>query len=280
MSTETTNTSQRHGTDWENLIKTAWMFDGACNHYRSGTAIQDIERRFDHRFGLDTAVKAMSVRCDWIGMADATRFCEMDFHRRLIVGIWEQVEDDRKEFNRVHEMILTKGVHRILMRDLTSVQVLRYHNIIAKRGPGKKAADAARADRDIIKEELKGRHHPALRFDFKIDDYEQRRLQVSLSLSRLTSLMEGMEDYEGKGGDTQPLHVIHDKRFCQYPIPIPLLSSPRIITAREKEMIVFEDMLFECEEQHAPKRMGSGDRLPVRRDQMDIDLQRKLFGDV
>lgn len=280
MGTETTNTSQQHGTDWENLVKTTWMFDGACNHYRSGVARHDIERRFDRRFGLDTAVKAMSARSDSIGMADGPRFFEMAIHRRLLVGQWEQVDEERKEFTQVHEFIITKAVHRELVRDITASQVLRYHNTIASRGEGETAANAARADRDLILQEVEGRHHPALRFDFKIDNHKQRRLQICLSLSRLIDLMKDMEDYAGLNGETQPLHVLHDERFCQYPLPIPILSPPRIIVPKAKqEKADNENTLFDCAEQRAPAGMISAGRTPVRRDsRMDEDLQRKLFG--
>ena len=281
MGNGTTNTSQQHGTDWENLVKTAWMFDGACNHHRSGVARHDIERRFDRRFGLDTAVKAMSARSDSIGMADAPRFFEMAIHRRLLVGQWEQVDEDRKEFVRVHEFILTKAVHRELIRDITASQVLRYHNMIANRGEGPTAADAARGDKNLILEEVKGRHHPALRFDFKIDRHKQRRLQVSLSLSGLIDLVKDMDDYVGLDRETQPLHVLHDERFCQYPLPIAILSPPRVIVpkAAKQEKADNENTLFDCAEQRAPAGMVTAGRSPVRRDsRMDEDLQKELFG--
>lgn len=281
MGNGTTNTSQQHGTDWENLVKTSWMFDGACNHHRSGVARHDIERRFDRRFGLDTAVKAMSAGSDSIGMADGPRFFEMAIHRRLLVGQWEQVDEDRKEFVRVHEFILTKGVHRELVRDITASQVLRYHNTIANRGEGEKAANAARADRDLILQEVEGRHHPALRFDFKIDRHKQRRLQVCLSLSGLIDLVKDMDDYVGLHRETQPLHVLHDERFCQYPLPIPILSPPRVIVPKavKQDKADNENTLFDCAEQRPPAGMVTAGRSPVRRDsRMDEDLQKELFG--
>lgn len=281
------NTSQQHGTDFENLVKTAHMFPGACNAHRSGVAIHDIEGKFDPLLGLDTSIKAVGNGV--IGLADAPRFYEINIHRRFVIGEWEQEDEETKIFRRLHQLIMPLGILREARGDLSPAEVLDFHMRIASFPPGALAAKAARAEAEWIKQEIAGRHG-IVRFDFKIDDFKQRRLQLSVAVADMIAAVAGKPDYVGTNG-SMPLHTVHDRSFCQYPLPLRLLSPRRRIDASGRDDAGCEEVggtLFEIAPQVASKparRTAAARRTPVRRDErtrdngrMDLDLQRQLFG--
>lgn len=281
---QTGNTSQRHGTDFENLVKTAHMFPGACNAHRSGVSVHDIEGRHDPVLGLDTSVKATGNGV--VPLADGPRFYEINVVRRFIVGEWEQVDERIKLFRRIHHLITPLGALNAMRGDLTAAEVLDFHMRIASFPEGPEAANAARAEAEWIKKAIEGRHG-SVRFDFKIDDHKQRRLQLTIGLGDMIAALAGRPDYMA-GGHVQPLYTVHDREFCQYPLPIALISPRRRIetTPRAAEEIA-QDKLFDLPASPAPTRgpaRSAARRTPVRQDQraaangMDRDLQEVLFG--
>jgi len=283
--TQPKNTSQKHGNDFENLMKTAHMFNGACNISRSGVAINDIEGKCDLKFGLITSVKVVK-RGSWIGLADATRFFEINSPRRFIIGEWEQAEEEAKEFDLIHELIAPLSLIKKMRGSLRADQVRDFHMRIAECPYGKAGAITARAIRDEILASIKGLTG-ILRFDFKIDDYQERRLQLSVKLEDLIALTKDKGEYCANGYN-QKFYTLHEKRFCQYPLPITILSPQRLIVPRQQPLTVSKpEMLFDAPEQvETPSRAinPAARRAPVRRDDveaskgMDKDLQDKLFG--
>lgn len=284
---ENGNTSQQHGTDVENLMKTAHMFPGACDAHRLRNAIHDIEGKFDPKFGLDTSIKA--VGNGTIGLADATRFYEINIPRRYLVVDWKQINEEEKQLERVHEFIFPLSVLKEIRGNLTAVEVLDYHKRIAAYPAGKDAAAIARSEADWIKKAIAGRHG-IVTLDFKIDDYEQRRLQLTVRTKALIEIAEGKPDYEANG-HRQPLYTLHEGRFCQYRLPFPILSTKRRIDPAERDRTPDDPqtgVLFElpATTDFQPSHISAAARrTPVRQDErakaaegMDRDLQIRLFG--
>lgn len=276
------NTSQQHGTDFENLMKTTHIFSNACNASRSGVAVHDIEGRHDRRFHLDTSVKAIGGGT--IYLADGPRFYEINTPRRYLIGEWVQVNETLKHFVRIHELIVPYRLHKKACGDITAAEVLDYHNRIAGYPGGKEAANAARAERDWINGAIEGRRG-IVHFDFKIDNHTQRRLQLSVSLKEFIDLVRNEPDYE-TGQYSQPLYTLHEEAFCQYPLPIALYSPGRTIvnsTPQQREEDDVNAQLFPIEEVTSSLVQGGAPmkRTPNRRDdqeKMDPETQRLLFG--
>jgi len=278
------NTSQRHGIDFENLIKSSWMFDGACDAFRLRNGIIDIEGKHDKVFHLNTSVKAVH-QGGWIGLADATRFYDIQVPWRFIIGEWIQISPTQKTFIAVHEFILTPAILKVIRGSILADDVEKWHLTIASYPDGIEGAVGAREEKKKIFEAIKGNHHKVLRFDFKIGNVEERRLQLSLNLKGLIKLIAEItkdgSEYECRGS-SQPYYVQHKDFFCQYPIPFDLRSPERRIIkttnapSTEMEGTLFEDLpLVE-----APKIKMT--KSPRRRDQrrnvLDKDLNDALFG--
>lgn len=284
------NTSQQHGIDFENLIRTTHMFPNACNVARASNDINDIEAKHDKKFGLITSVKAVKKN-GWVGLADAARFYEINIPRRFIVGEWVQANEDEKHFEKIHEFIVPYSVIKQMRGDLTAAEVLDFHKRIAECSEGVAGAKVARAIRDEILQAIKG-HTGIMRFDFKIDDFKQRRLQLSVRLSDLIAAVSGKVDYCANG-HSQPLHTVHDTKFCQYKLPFIILSPGRKIVSvageelyeNEEDVFLFDDAPLLEAPTSSFKRMTAR-KVPQRQDElrtlkkegMDKDLQRALFG--
>ena len=284
------NTSQQHGIDVENIIKTTWKFPGACNGHRTGNAVHDIERRYDPVFGLDTSIKTTGNGS--IPLADATRFYEINVPRRLMSVDWEKIDEETKDLVRIHEFILTMSLLRKVRGDLTATEVLDYHKRIASYPVGPEAAAAARAEAVWIKKEIKERHG-ILTFHFKIDEYDQRRLQLTVPTAELIALAEQEPDYVACG-NSQAAYVLHKDRLCQYKLPFTLISPPRRIDLSKKQAMqatkseTQHETLFEITESsdYRPTASRTAARRTVHRQDertkghggMDLDLQERLFG--
>lgn len=285
--TDASNTSQQHGTDFDNLMKTAHIFPGACNVNRSGNAIHDIEGSLDPVFSLATSIKATGNGT--IGLADAARFYEISIHRRFLVGEWTQINERKKIFTKIHEFILPLGVLKRIRGDLSPTEVLDFHKRIASYPAGPKAAKAARGEAQWIKTEIAGRHGK-VSFDFKIDDNKQRRLQLSISIQDMIDAVENEPEYV-RGNQRQALHVLHDEEFCQYVLPIAILSPKRIMKPAGQSLMdgpANIDELFgilpETEGKPVDHKLATTRRMPRRQDeQAGADIfeepsQNNLFG--
>ena len=219
------NTSQQHGIDFDNLIKTTHLFPGACNVYRAGNSVHDIEGELDPVYGIATSIKTTGNGT--IGLADAARFYEINIHHRFIIGEWTQINERKKLFTKIHDIILPLRILNKLRGELTVDQVLDFHKRIAAYPKGKNAAETARAEAKWIKKEIAGKHGKVC-FEFKIDDDKQRRLQLSIKLQDMIDAVKNEPLYVS-GKNSRPLHIMHDEEFCQYVLPIPILSTTRII---------------------------------------------------
>lgn len=198
---------------------------------------------------------------------------------------------DEKHFEKIHEFIVPYSVIKQMRGDLTAAEVLDFHKRIAECSEGVAGAKVARAIRDEILQAIKG-HTGIMRFDFKIDDFKQRRLQLSVRLSDLIAAVSGKVDYCANG-HSQLLHTVHDTKFCQYKLPFIILSPGRkIVTVAGEELYENEEDVFLFDDApllEAPtssfKRVTVR-KVPQRQDKlrilnkkgMDKDLQRALFG--
>lgn len=238
---QSANTSQRHGIEFEDQMRVSRMFSGTIRVEIDGRGTFDIPAACDLTLHLPTSVKTSGN--DWIGLADAARFCAIDRPWRLLYSRWLQCQaagQQYKSYAEVHELIIPLGAMKRIIGELDEATVLAWHNDVASFVPGPEGAAAARARADEIKEEAaKPGRCGMLRLDFKIDNNGQRRLQFSIQFSRLVELMAEL-DAKGSyrtGSHVQSHHVIHRDWFHQMKLPIELRSPPRHIdrTVREPE---------------------------------------------
>ncbi len=258
---ENENTSQQHGIDFENLIKASHNFAGACNAARSGIAVHDIEARFDRKFGIATSVKVTGSNN--IGLADAARFYDINIHRRFIIGEWIQQNSKCKLFVGIHEFILPVSLLTRIRGNIEADEVLSYHRSISAFSKGPDGARQAREEAEKIKNMVAGRTGK-IKFEFKIDDRNERRLQAAIKLTDLIAATEKEPLYEANG-HSQPLYQYHDTSFCQYMLPIAILSPARQIVETTTQELLSAGSLFDCLEH------------PQQQALMDEDLQRQLL---
>lgn len=234
---ENCNTSQQHGIDFENLVKGAHLFKGACNAYRPGNAIYDIKGCHDEELGLDTSVKVTGSGT--LYLADARRFYDIPVAHRFIVGEWIQGNDRTKYFTKIHEIIAPLRIINRLRGDLTAEEVRAFHNRITSYPVGNEAATkAARMAAKEMKAAAAGRHG-LVSLDFKIDE-GARRLQLSIKLEDLIAEVINEPDYVGRQSN-KPLYTLYDKEFFQYPVPIALLSTSRVIIPFNPALVSSQD---------------------------------------
>lgn len=267
------NTSQKHGLHLENLLKTTEMFNGACNAYRPANAVIDIGRRHDRFLGLDTYVKAIKEGTA-VHLANAPRFYDISIPSRFMVGEWIQINDELKRFLRIHEIILTPAILKVIRGKITYEEMCEYHDRIASTPRGRAGADLAREERKRIEKAIEGRHHPILTVNCKIGDEDERRVQLTISLQGLINLvreMTGDNPYRSSNGNEQLHYLVHTKRICQYPLPFDMLSSERRFGQGNIIQPDFED--------HGPlfDLQPSNDQDQSAASGIDEELQQTLF---
>lgn len=267
------NTSQKHGLHLENLLKTTEMFNGACNAYRPANAIIDIERRHDALLGLDTYVKAIKEGTA-VHLANAPRFYDISIPSRFMIGEWIQINDELKRFVRIHELILTPSILKIIRGKITYQEMCEYHDRIASTPKGRAGADLARKERDRILSAVKGRHHDILTVNCKIGDENERRVQLTISLQGLIDLvreMTGDNCYRANNGNEQLHYLVHTKRICQYLLPFDLLSSERRFGQARSIQPIIDDHgpLFDLQPSNDQDRCAEAG--------IDEELQQTLF---
>jgi hypothetical protein len=268
------NTSQQHGTDFENLVKTMHMFPGACNETRNVNDKDDIAAKHDKKFGLATSVKAVKEN-GIIGLADAIRFYEINAARRFIIGEWVQANEEEKHFVRIHEFIIPYGLLREIRGEILVDQIKEYHMRIAECEEGKAGATIARAARDRILEYVEGKTG-IVRLNFKIDDYKQRRLQLTIGLADLIEATRGKGVYSGFH-DSQPIYTLHQGRMCQYRLPFVIFSPSRRIEKSSTETMDSDEdraMLIPFEDAPIITRPAQRD-LGMRRTPQRLDDKQK-----
>jgi len=239
----TRNTSQRHGDEFQYMMMVSRMFSGAMNLSRTGREAVDIEPACDPRHGIATSVKTSGG--DWIGLADAERFARTDRPWRLLFSRWTQETDRIKAYAEIEELIIPLSVTKKLLGWITPEIVLEWHNDIASFVAGPAGASAARARAKEIKKAFAA-YGSMLRLDYKIDDKDQRRLQFSVKFSDIVALIEKLDDQQyGRGRNRQDYRVTHRGEFHQYPLPIRLISPPRVIDRDETEEEAEAGILYE-----------------------------------
>lgn len=176
--------NQLHGKKFEDFIKACGMFPGASDAARTVTAGFDIEARFDRVLGLPTSVKASGN--DVVALSDARRFFSLDEDFRMIVGRYEQVED-QKVFAHIHEFVLLRTDLNDLRGELDLGMIEVFHmGLMLDKFP-KGAHQAAREWAGQQKQQLAGKPSSII-LNPKIDSKSQRRLQCSVHLRDLKAV--------------------------------------------------------------------------------------------
>jgi hypothetical protein len=204
--------NQLHGKKFEDLIKACGLFSGSADGGRSVIAKFDIEAKFDKRQGLPTSIK--STGSDIVGLSDARRFWGLSEAHRMIVGRYRQ-EDGVKIFAEVHELVIDAQLLEALRGDISFADVEAFHNGLSLSAFPKGQHDEARAWAQTQKEDYATRNC-AITLNPKIDSKSQRRLQCSVSL---TKLIERCSD--------QGQHDIYVNSIGDFRLPLELNSSAR-----------------------------------------------------
>lgn len=204
--------NQLHGKTFEDFIKACGLFSGSADGGRSGTSNIDIEAKFDKNRGLPTSIKATGSNT--VELADAREFWKIDKPYRMIVGRYKQ-DGLYKIFHEVHEIIITNDALADLRGDLDFNTVSNFHNgLLLNNFPNGAHIGARRWAQDRKKElahvRTKIKLHP------KIDSKSQRRLQCSVALNALIEISSANGN-----------HTLHTQSIGNFPLPQPILSTPR-----------------------------------------------------
>jgi hypothetical protein len=206
------SSNQLHGKKFEDFIKACGLFPGASDSSRSINAGFDIEAKFDRRKGLPTSIKTSGS--DVIALSDARRFFSVDEDFRMIIGRYEQAED-RKIFNQVHEIIVTRQVSAMLKGAVTVEMVNAMHEGLALAKFPRGAHGAAREWVQSRKAELACMKSKVI-LNPKVDSKTQRRLQCSVNLV-----------YPREAAEQYGEYVLHEKAIGDFVLPIIQNSAPR-----------------------------------------------------
>lgn len=208
--------NQLHGKKFEDFIKACGLFPGASDAARTATAGFDIEARFDRVLGLPTSIKASGG--DTVALSDARRFFALDEDFRMIVGRYEQV-DDQKVFANIHEFVLRRSELSELIGDLDfgAVEALHLGLLLDKFPKG--AHQAAREWAQQQKRQLSGRR-TSIVLNPKIDAKSQRRLQCSIHLRDLKAVCTNTGSY-----------TLHDTSIGGWALPVIQNSKRRTFTS-------------------------------------------------
>jgi hypothetical protein len=212
--------SQKHGKNFEDLIKGCGLFPGASDQSRSATAGMDIEARFDRQFRLPTSIKATGGGI--ITLSDARKFWAIDFHFRMIVGTYQQM-GAQKHFGAVHEFLLTPTDLVALRGDVTLSEIEALHVGIGLAAfpveqyaqardwiKQQKRAMIARTTRIILNPKISSDKISAKNAD------KQRRMQCSVRLADLIAVTQD---------DNR--HIVHTENIGDLVLPIALVSAKR-----------------------------------------------------
>lgn len=210
--------SQRHGKQIEDILK-AMLFPGSADAARPATAGFDIESKFDKKFGLATSIKA-AKGSRGVMLADARAFWQIKGPFRLLVGGWVQRDDEIKEFYEIHEFIIQQAMLDELRGNATFSQIKSLHEGLGlKNFPQGQHAEArkwAQAQKKLLPT------RPVV-LNPKIDSKAQRRLQCSVNLPKLVSVVQKYPPlFPGL-----PNHAIYTKKFRDLILPQLIGSPPR-----------------------------------------------------
>ena len=175
--------NQLHGKIFEDFIKP--LFPGSADHSRSPSSLFDIEGNFDKQNNLPTNIKSKNINSKIIEMADARKFMSINEPFRLLILYYKQ-EKNSKNLTKIDEYILNENNISIIKGDLLLDDVDIFHNLLLEFPYGShiEARDFAKKYKQNLKQK-----NTYLKLNPKIDSKNQRRLQCSLNINDLNSLI-------------------------------------------------------------------------------------------
>lgn len=198
--------NQRHGKSFEGIVKSCTLFsERATDRERPSNSPFDIYGEDDLIKKFPTSVKSASYNNSGtiVGLSDA-RFFFNSFENapyRIMVGVYKQI-DEFKEFFKIYEFIVSETSKRDIFFgkvDFKTVESLHY-GIGLEKFPKGKHSEA----RIWVKEQLSKIKDGLgiIKLNPKIDSKSQRRLQCSVKLSDLISILnENLETHTSCIGD-------------------------------------------------------------------------------
>lgn len=198
--------NQLHGKKFEDFIKACGMFPGSSDSSRLVTAAFDIEARFD-RSGLNLPTSIKSSGSDGIGLSDARRFFAINVPYRMIVGLYDQSQD-QKISATIHEFIITAKVSSALRGSVTLQMVSDFHQGLLLDHFPRGQHLAARAWAKARKATISGLETKIV-LNPKIDSKSQRRLQCSVYLKDLIASCKADGQY-----------ILHDKAIGDFALAV------------------------------------------------------------
>lgn len=176
--------SQAHGKRFEDVLKALHV--GSSDTERSATSKWDIESKFDDD-GYPISIKTKKISPNMsIEMADARRFMENTEPFKLLIGMYDQI-NDRKSFFQVMQIIIKEDDLKKIKSELTLSDVEHFHNELKSYPEGDHAACRKFAKK--YKADLLKQKEYNIILNAKIDSKKQRRLQCSLSLNELLKII-------------------------------------------------------------------------------------------
>jgi len=202
-----------HGKVFENMIKGAnGIFSfAAADRKRSPGDKFDIGGRDDNSLGIPTSIKTSGTNS--VALSDARSFWESldSSPYRIIIGLYEQVEN-KKIFFEIHELIIKEKYRSALLGRVTLEQVTEFHDKLRgfPSGAHHQAREWAKERNANLKAGI-----GLVTLNPKIDSKNQRRLQCSIDLTRAISMLNE-EDYK-----------LHREKFGIVPLPLKIISGRR-----------------------------------------------------
>ena len=207
---------QNHGVVFEQWIRDTF-FDGYTPE--SYTQKWDIPASANKKFGgIAVNPKAIKYKGS-VDMGDALRQYDVDEPFWLIVGYWQQEGDNKRFVNVVAERIEPQQ-WRKLWGDLERADLERLDAVIKETPDYKEARKLAQA----IKREPKFKSS-IITLNPKIDSKSQRRLQCSLSWSKMFKIVAPNAD---PGAQEHPM-------LWGVPVDIVVASAPRSFAGKDDE---------------------------------------------
>lgn len=211
-----------HGKSFENMIKAAnGVFTlAAADRPRSPNQMFDIDANDDHAFGFPTSIK--TTKAGTIGLSDARQFWHsfnLVPYRILIGRYWQ--DRNIKVFDAIHEIILQPYYRADLLGEISEAEINDFHEGLKAFGPGREQQRLASA---WAQEQKRALQHKVgfVALNPKIDSKNQRRLQCSVTLTNLASILRS---------DDQ---MLHREVFGKLPLPLRIVSGQRKLKPREE----------------------------------------------
>jgi hypothetical protein len=170
------NQSQHHGFYFENEIKSKVFH---LNPNVNDTKKHDIECS-ENILNPNENISIKLTSGLNIDCGDIIRFYSYDFQYKntIIVGFYNQVNENEKKIYQVMEIDYNEKFHNILFGNITLAEIKEYVDIIKSIPPGK----INKTDKKylVLKKELQNKYNMYINISPKVDSKNQRRVQCSI----------------------------------------------------------------------------------------------------